>query len=122
MCTHHIVAMKRGCSAGLAGGWQKALVSVVFDLIVQGSRMAAQSIIVYGTNWCPDCRRAQRVLDQHGVQYTYINIENDPAATEFVIKVNKGHRSVPTIVFPDGSILVEPSNAVLQARLQQLVS
>ncbi len=114
--------MKRGCSAGLAGGWQKALVSVVFDLIVQGSRMAAQSIIVYGTNWCPDCRRAQRVLDQHGVQYTYINIENDPAATEFVIKVNKGHRSVPTIVFPDGSILVEPSNAVLQARLQQLVS
>jgi mycoredoxin len=84
--------------------------------------MTAQPIIVYGTSWCPDCRRAQRVLDQHGVQYTYINIENDPAATEFVIKVNKGNQSVPTIVFPDGSILVEPSNAVLQARLQQLVS
>ncbi|WP_322815788.1 mycoredoxin [Chloroflexus sp.] len=82
--------------------------------------MTAQSIVVYGTNWCPDCRRAQRVLDQHGVPYTYINIERDPAAAEFVIKVNNGNQSVPTIVFPDGSILVEPSNHLLQAKLNQL--
>lgn len=82
--------------------------------------MTTQSIVVYGTNWCPDCRRAQRVLDQHGVPYTYINIEHDPAAAEFVIRVNNGHQSVPTIVFPDGSILVEPSNHLLQTKLSQL--
>ncbi|ABY35039.1 MAG TPA: glutaredoxin-like protein [Chloroflexus aurantiacus] len=82
--------------------------------------MTTQSIVVYGTNWCPDCRRAQRVLDQHGVPYTYINIEHDPAAAEFVIKVNNGNQSVPTIVFPDGSILVEPSNHLLQTKLNQL--
>lgn len=81
--------------------------------------MSLQPIIVYGTNWCPDCRRAQRVLDQHGAHYTYINIEHDPAAAEFVIKVNNGNRSVPTIVFPDGSILVEPSNRALQEKLSQ---
>ncbi len=83
--------------------------------------MSVQPIIVYGTNWCPDCRRAQRVLDQHGAPYTYINIERDPTAADFVVKVNNGNQSVPTIVFPDGSILVEPSNRELQAKLSQLV-
>ncbi|MFN3372723.1 MAG: mycoredoxin [Chloroflexus sp.] len=82
--------------------------------------MSLQPIVVYGTNWCPDCRRAQRVLDQHGAPYTYINIEHDPDAAEFVVKVNNGNQSVPTIVFPDGSILVEPSNRALQEKLSQL--
>ncbi|WP_322496338.1 mycoredoxin [Chloroflexus sp.] len=82
--------------------------------------MSLQPIVVYGTNWCPDCRRAQRVLDQHGAPYTYINIEHNPAAAEFVVKVNHGNQSVPTIVFPDGSILVEPSNRALQEKLSQM--
>lgn len=82
--------------------------------------MSLQPIVVYGTNWCPDCRRAQRVLDQHGAPYTYINIEHDPSAAEFVVKVNNGNQSVPTIVFPDGSILVEPSNRALQEKLSQM--
>jgi mycoredoxin len=75
------------------------------------------SITVYGTSWCPDCRRAQRVLDVSGVPYTYVNIEQDEEAAEYVVQVNRGNRSVPTIVFPDGSVLVEPSNAQLQAKL-----
>ncbi len=79
--------------------------------------MERAGIIVYGTRWCPDCRRAQRLLDQHGHAYTYINIENDPEAAAYVMQVNQGNRSVPTIIFPDGSILVEPSNAELQAKL-----
>ncbi|MEF3274210.1 MAG: mycoredoxin [Chloroflexus sp.] len=82
--------------------------------------MSVQPIIVYGTNWCPDCLRARRILDQHGAQYTYVNIERDPAAAEFVVKVNNGNQSVPTILFPDGSILVEPSNRALQEKLSQL--
>jgi mycoredoxin len=80
--------------------------------------MSAQSTItMYGTSWCPDCRRAQRVLETNGVPYTYVNIEEDEAAAEYVVQVNRGYRSVPTIIFPDGSILVEPSNAQLQAKL-----
>lgn len=75
------------------------------------------AIVMYGTSWCPDCRRAQRVLDQNGVPYTYVNIEQDEEAAEYVVKVNRGNRSVPTIVFPDGSVLVEPSNAQLQAKI-----
>jgi mycoredoxin len=72
---------------------------------------------MYGTSWCPDCRRAQRVLEQAGAAYTYVNIEQDAQAAAYVIQVNAGNQSVPTIVFPDGSILVEPSNAELRAKL-----
>lgn len=76
-----------------------------------------QSIVVYGTSWCPDCRRAQRVLELNRVPYTYINIEENQEAAEYVVQVNNGYRSVPTIIFPDGSILVEPSNLELQKKL-----
>lgn len=80
--------------------------------------MLSQEIVVYGTAWCPDCRRARRVLEQLGRPYTYVNIEADERAASFVRKVNRGNQSVPTIVFPDGSILVEPSNAELQAKVE----
>lgn len=74
-------------------------------------------VIVYGTTWCPDCRRAVRFLEERQVAFRYVNIEDDPAAADYVIQINAGNRSVPTIVFPDGSILVEPSNALLQQKL-----
>ena len=79
--------------------------------------MESQTIVMYGTSWCPDCRRAQRVFDLLGKPYTYVNIEKDEQAADYVMQVNRGSQSVPTIVFPDGSILVEPSNAELQAKL-----
>ena len=79
--------------------------------------MSNASIIMYGTSWCSDCRRSQRFLDQRGVAYTYINIEKDEAAARRVVELNNGNQSVPTIVFPDGSILVEPSNAELERKL-----
>lgn len=75
------------------------------------------AIIVYGTSWCPDCRRALRVLELNQASYTYVNIEENEEAAEYVVRMNRGHRSVPTIVFPDGSILVEPSNLELQKKL-----
>lgn len=75
------------------------------------------AIVVYGTSWCPDCRRAQRVLDLNQVPYTYVNIEENEEAAEYIVAVNRGYRSVPTIVFPDGSVLVEPSNLELQKKL-----
>jgi mycoredoxin len=79
--------------------------------------MSDGSIIMYGTSWCSDCRRSQRFLEQRGVAYTYINIEQDETAAERVIELNNGNRSVPTIVFADGSILVEPSNQELERKL-----
>ena len=74
-------------------------------------------IIVYGTTWCPDCFRAKRVLESHGVNFKWIDLAQDPAAVTYVEKINKGNRSVPTIVFPDGSIMVEPSNAQLEKKI-----
>jgi mycoredoxin len=77
----------------------------------------SQSIKVYGTRWCPDCQRAKQVLTKKGIAYEWIDIEEDPASAAYVEKVNKGYKSVPTIVFTDGSVLVEPSNSELEKKL-----
>jgi len=77
-----------------------------------------QKIKMYATTWCGDCRLAKRWFDAHGVDYEYINIEHDERAAELVLKLNNGMRTVPTIIFPDGSILVEPTARELAAKLQ----
>lgn len=75
-----------------------------------------QKIKMYATTWCGDCRMARRWFDAHGISYEWINIEDDDEAAAYVLKINRGFRSVPTIVFPDGSILVEPSPRELAAK------
>ena len=77
----------------------------------------ADQIIVYSTVWCPDCKRAKKFLAEHRVLYENIDIELDEKAMAFVEKVNNGMRIIPTIVFPNGSILTEPSNAQLAEKL-----
>jgi mycoredoxin len=77
-------------------------------------------IKVYGTNWCPGSRRAKKLLTENGVPFEWINIDEDPGGCEYVMKINRGNRSVPTILFPDGEILVEPSSAVLLEKLRQM--
>ncbi len=77
----------------------------------------ADSIVVYSTVWCPDCKRVKRFFGEQRVPYVSMDIEQDAGAMAFVEKVNQGRRVIPTIVFPDGSILVEPSNAELAAKL-----
>lgn len=72
-----------------------------------------ERITVYSTTWCGDCRLAKHVLDREQADYQSIDIDRDPAAVEVVLRLNGGHRSVPTIVFPDGSVLVEPGREVL---------
>ena len=74
-------------------------------------------ITVYGTDWCGDCRRAKRLLDENQISYNWVDIDKDPEGEKFVKTTNRGNRSVPTIVFGDGSILVEPSNPQLIAKL-----
>jgi mycoredoxin len=78
------------------------------------------TILFYCTLWCPDCMRARRLLDQRGVRYRCIDIDEDAEGEAFVLRVNAGYRSVPTLVFADGAVLVEPSNAELADRLEQI--
>ena len=78
-----------------------------------------ERIKMYATPWCGDCRMAKRWFDAHGIAYDYINIEEDDNAAAYVVRVNKGMQSVPTIVFPDGSILVEPGARQLAAKCLQ---
>ena len=76
-----------------------------------------KDIVVYSTIWCPDCRRAKKFLGEQRIPYVNIDIEADAEAMAFVERANQGKRSVPTIIFPDGAILVEPSNAQLADKL-----
>ena len=76
-----------------------------------------QSIRMYSTTWCGDCRRSKRFLQEHQIAFEEIDIEKNPEAANTVITLNHGRRSVPTIVFPDGSVLVEPSNTALAHKL-----
>jgi glutaredoxin-like protein len=78
----------------------------------------ADPIIIYGADWCFDCRRARRFFDQQQVIYKWVDIDRDKTGEQYVLMVNKGMRSIPTIVFPDGSFLVEPSNNQLAKKLK----
>ncbi len=77
----------------------------------------APPIRVYSTVWCPDCKRAKQFLNEHRIPFVNIDIEEEPEARAYVEQVNNGMRIVPTIVFPDDSILTEPSNAQLAEKL-----
>jgi thioredoxin reductase (NADPH) len=79
--------------------------------------MSEPQITVYGAYWCPDCRRSKQFLGEHQIPYHWVDIEQDPEGEAFVIAKNGGKRIIPTVVFADGSALVEPSNAELAAKL-----
>jgi len=79
--------------------------------------MAHTNIKLYGTNWCSDCKLSKKFLGEQRVHYEFINIEEDMEGQAFVQKVQNGGLTIPTIVFEDGSILVEPSNAEVAAKL-----
>ncbi len=81
---------------------------------------AAGSVTMFSTTWCGYCRRLKSQLDREGVPYTEINIETDPGAADFVMSVNGGNQTVPTLLFPDGSAATNPSAAQVQARLAAL--
>jgi mycoredoxin len=74
-------------------------------------------VTMYTTTWCPDCWRAKRVMESMQVAFVEIDITHDQEAIELVEKLNRGNCSVPTILFPDGSVLTEPSTTQLVAKL-----
>lgn len=77
-------------------------------------------ITMYGADWCGDCRRSKRFLDSNSVAYNYIDVETDTNASDKVIEINGGMRSIPVIVFPDGTHLTEPSDNALKEKLEAL--
>jgi thioredoxin reductase (NADPH) len=79
--------------------------------------MAEPNVTVYGAYWCPDCRRSKKFLGEQFIPYKWIDIEQDKEGEEYVLQKNDGKRIIPTIVFEDGSFLVEPTNAELAKKL-----
>ena len=77
-------------------------------------------ITMYSADWCGDCRRSKRLLNELNVPYTLIDVDTDESAAEKVIEINGGMRSIPVIVFDDGTHLTEPSDAVLKEKLLAL--
>ena len=72
---------------------------------------------MYSTTWCGYCRRLKTLLDREGIGYTEVNIETDEASADFVMSVNGGNQTVPTVVFPDGSAATNPSLQDVKDRL-----
>lgn len=76
-------------------------------------------IVMYSVEWCPDCRRAKFFFKRKNIEVLEVDVNSDKKAEAFVKELNNGFRSVPTIIFPDGSKMVEPSGADLEARFSQ---
>jgi thioredoxin reductase (NADPH) len=79
--------------------------------------MSHTNLTVYGAPWCSDCKRSKLFLGEQRIHYTWVDVEQDEEALALVERINQGKRIIPTIVFDDGSVLVEPSNAELAAKL-----
>jgi mycoredoxin len=74
-------------------------------------------LTMYSTPWCGYCYRLKAQLDREGIGYEVVDIEQDPAAAEFVMSVNGGNQTVPTVRFADGSTLTNPSIVLVKERL-----
>jgi mycoredoxin len=81
-----------------------------------------EPVVMYTTPWCGFCRRLESQLAREGIEVTEVDIERDPAAADYVMSVNGGNQTVPTIVFPDGTALTNPSAAQVRAHLRELMT
>jgi mycoredoxin len=91
-------------------------VAVIFTYSEEAAELSGQ-LIMYTTQWCGFCKNLKRQLARDGIEMTEIDIERDPAAAEFVESVNGGNQTVPTVVFADGTTMVNPSAAQVRERL-----
>jgi mycoredoxin len=79
--------------------------------------MSESEVIMYSTVWCGYCKRLKVAMKAAGIAFTEVDIEHDPAAAAFVMSVNGGNQTVPTVKFPDGSALTNPSIKDVKAKL-----
>jgi mycoredoxin len=82
----------------------------------------SEPVVMYTTSWCGFCRRLKNQLGREGIEVTEVDIERDPAAAEYVMSVNGGNQTVPTIVLPDGTALTNPSARQVQEYLRELTT
>jgi mycoredoxin len=80
---------------------------------------APSRIVIYTTEYCSDCLRVKKFFEAHNIPYLRVGLEGNSEAAEFVIRLNRGSQSVPTIIFPDGSVLVEPNWEELRAKFSR---
>jgi mycoredoxin len=78
---------------------------------------APDTLTMYSTSWCGYCRRLKTQLDRDGIAYVEVDIERQPDAADFVMRVNGGNRTVPTVHFPNGAALTNPTLAQVKAEL-----
>lgn len=83
---------------------------------------ASTELIMYSTTWCGYCRTLKRQLTDAGIAYAEVNIELTPGAADFVMSVNHGNQTVPTVLFPDGSTLTNPRLSEVRAQLDGIAS
>jgi mycoredoxin len=82
----------------------------------------AQPLTMYTTRWCAFCRRLKSQLARDGIEMTEVDIEADAGAADYVMSVNGGFQTVPTVLFPDGSALTNPSAAAVKEHLNELAA
>jgi mycoredoxin len=75
---------------------------------------------MYTTTWCGYCVRLKKLMQREGIGFAEVDIERDPAAADVVMQANGGNRTVPTLVFADGSALTNPSIDQVRSQLAQL--
>lgn len=75
------------------------------------------ALTMYSTPWCGYCRRLKSQMEREGIAYREVDIEQDPQAADYVMSVNGGNQTVPTVVFDDGTALTNPSLAQVKAKL-----
>lgn len=78
---------------------------------------APGTVTMFSTTWCGYCRRLKSQMDREGIGYDEVNIEDVPGAADFVMQVNGGNQTVPTVLFPDGTAATNPSLAEVRSRL-----
>ena len=80
---------------------------------------APAAVTMYTTTWCGYCVRLKKLMQREGIEYAEVNIEQDAAAADLVMQANGGNRTVPTLLFPDGSSLTNPTIDQVKTQLAQ---
>lgn len=81
--------------------------------------LASDTLTLFGADWCRDCIRTKKQLDELGVEYTYVDLVAEPAAADLAKEIS-GRTNIPVVVYPDASHHVEPSNADVESKLREL--
>ena len=90
-------------------------------MVIDEEDGVSQPLTMYSTPWCGYCRRLKSQLAREGIEITEVDIEHNRAAAEYVMSINGGNQTVPTVLFPDGSTLTNPSVRAIRQRLEDLV-